>query len=155
VEDRVQVLHLLGAAVHQVGGIPQERSFLDWEEIAEMSRAGMSFGITSHGYKNPKEISEQEFAADVHSAVDAMRKHEIPYKPIYCFPRGHFSKSAMQLLERHGMKDCVTLLPPHNVSPKENSLVALGRIPVFESVRYHPHVFACHIWRIRAFGYEF
>jgi len=101
------------------------------------------------------EVPPEELATDLRFAYMSLHEQEIPYTQVYCFPDGLFSVQAIELLQKLGIKDCLSMgkLPRSIVSQEQ--LRIFERKQLFQDTSRTKALFACNLWDIESLGIAF
>ena len=154
-ENRARVMHELGMTLEPLGGLPVERAFLNWDEVREMSEAGITFAPFGHRHCPFNEMTEKEIAADLHQAALIFNEQQIRPLPVVAFPEGAITKDARAILKKLGVHFGIADAPHPPPSTSQKTAAVLGRTSIFESVSYGTDLFACRLWNISSWGVTF
>lgn len=81
---------------------PKSRSFLNWDEIIEMSGHNISFGSHSHQHHNLTKLSNEEITSDIKTSLATLKKENIPFLNTFCYPGGYHNSSTQGILKQFG-----------------------------------------------------
>jgi len=123
---------------------PMQRQFLNWQEVREMSKCGISFYSHSHEHNSATEVSEAALIRDVDTSFEILerelgQKHE----RIFCYPGGNFSHRTQVVLREAAVSYA---LGTDRISYWEDEPPVLGRIGIHEDVSYSRAMFAYRLW---------
>ena len=124
--------------------LPSERQVLDWDEVKEMSRAGISFGSHSMTHKILTTVSNEELQQELLGSWDTLRRHLDHVLPVFCYPNGNWDEAIGQAVAAAGYEAAVTTEFGYE-EPDPRSLFGLKRINVHQSVAYNNNLFALHL----------
>lgn len=144
---RLEVLGLFEAPVEHVGGVNIARSFLNWEEIAEiLANTRMSLGSMGHLHNPMTELSPGEISADIRKSYDVLRAHSVRPIKAFTYPEGLTSKEARKVLKDVGIDHSLAL--GKFAAPKAGGKkpAIYGRIPVFEGNSFCTEFFTSLLW---------
>lgn len=147
-DKRAEIMDQLGVMVEQLGGIPVERQFMDWEQLAEVSAAGIELGTMGFGHKAASEISLKDFETDLRASFGEFERHGLRVKKYFAYPFGTFSKDCRDVLFQNGFRHSFAIgdYPPPRPSRKRATVI--GRTQMFEAFTYCKELFAARIWRV-------
>ena len=154
-DKRLAIMIVLGQIVDQLGGIPSYNLFLDWNQITEMSSAGVAFGSLGHRHLRADETSREELAVELRESFLAFQEHSIRPASIFAFPEGAITKDARTLLRSLGVSFSLGSEPFGTPSLKGDTAAVLGRVNMFESVSFCAELFACRLWSITSRGIQY
>ena len=123
---------------------PGERVLLNWEEIKEMSKDGISFGSHSSTHKMLTKLSPGELKKEVEDSFSALQKRGVNHVPVFCYPNGNHDREITKLVNSSGYLAAVSTRPGfENVLPME--IFSLKRIGVHNDISPTVPLFAWHI----------
>jgi peptidoglycan/xylan/chitin deacetylase (PgdA/CDA1 family) len=67
----------------------EERLFLNWAEIAEMSQQGISFGAHSHSHRILTALNPDEVWEELTTSMRVLQEKTIQFLPVFCYPNGN------------------------------------------------------------------
>ena len=140
--DFIRYLHTLSA----ISG--DNRLFLNWDEITEMSQFQISFGSHSHKHEKMTLLSEDQVAEEYQTSYSILRSKNIIPVSAFCYPGGHFSETSQRGLNKSGVRfalstDKRSILNAHPI--------LLGRIGIHEDISSTIPLFSCRLWADRMF----
>ena len=106
-----------------------ERQFLNWEEVKEMSTVGISFG--SHGctHRILTYIPLTESRSEIFNSMETLAKEGIRFAPVFCYPNGNSNPNITRLVMEAGYK--MSLSTRNGVVPlHKKKLFELNRIGI-------------------------
>ena len=83
-------------AIEMDAQLPDERLVMNWDEVAEMSAARISFGSHSVAHKILTMVSDAELYEEVYGSFETLRKQNFNEVPVFCYPNGNYSPTVMQ-----------------------------------------------------------
>lgn len=87
---------------------PDERMFLNWEEIDEMSRHDISFGSHSCSHRILTKLSMNEVKKEVENSMCILRGKKVEFVPIFCYPNGNYTKDILEQVKVCGFHSAVS-----------------------------------------------
>jgi len=69
-----------------------DAQFLDLQQIMEMRKWGVEFGLHSYDHRSYKKLSVEESGIDLQHCVDELRKQAIPFESALAYPFGAYPK---------------------------------------------------------------
>lgn len=128
---------LTESAYLSLGLTPRSSGYiLNWEQILEMSRQGITFG--SHGlnhYILPC-ISHDMKKREIIDSLQILKRKEISVSSFFSFPNGDFDSESLALVNEAGYKGALTTRRGYNVTHPNQIL--FNRIAVHEDVSNTP-----------------
>lgn len=138
---------LLGTIAAEVGDeTPAGRRFVNWDEVAEMSRHGIGFGSHSGSHANLTRLSGAALERELREPLETLRRRGVNHVPVLAYPNGDYSDAVVDAARAAGYQAAVT------VRRGLESFVAadrfrLRRIGVHEDVTRSVPTLALHIGR--------
>jgi peptidoglycan/xylan/chitin deacetylase (PgdA/CDA1 family) len=134
-------------------GIPahEERALLNWEEIEEMSRYGISFGSHSCTHKVLTMLSSEEVKREITESHSMLGSKRINYVPIFCYPNGNYNRHIAEQLKVTGYQAAVSTDFGLESSVPDN-LFALRRIGIHNDICRTLPLFAYRLSGIASWG---
>lgn len=126
--------------------IKNERSFLNWEEIKEMSQNGISFGHHSHSHNPLTDLSEREIENEIDLSNSIFAENNIKVSKVFCFPEGKYSEAVKPLLFKKGFSHALTTSPSSDFISKP---ILLGRIGIHNDISSTIPLFTSRMWQSR------
>ena len=154
-DKRLTIMIVLGQIVEKFGGIPAYDLFLDWNQVAQMSSNRITFGSLGHRHLRADEISREELAVDLRECSLAFKQHSISPISVFAFPEGIITKEARELLRSLGVPFSVGAQPLGTPALKGTAAPVLGRTDMFESVSFCAELFACRLWGVSSYGFQY
>ena len=133
-EKRNEVMLELAQAVDSIGGFPIEQSFMNWEQIKEMSQQGISFGSQGHTRDNFETLSEKEIDDEIINSIQFFRQQQIPILKTFCFPEDKINSKSREMLAGHGFQYALSLGKHPLPKSKPKGVTILGRVPIYQAV---------------------
>jgi peptidoglycan/xylan/chitin deacetylase (PgdA/CDA1 family) len=99
IEKTVQVLDF---------DVPDERMFLDWEEIGEMSRHGIAFGSHSCTHRILTKLSPREVRWELEASFHTIRENKVNSVPVFCYPNGNHNPDIAKQVKAAGYRAAVS-----------------------------------------------
>jgi peptidoglycan/xylan/chitin deacetylase (PgdA/CDA1 family) len=66
-----------------------ERPFLNWEEVAEMSQQGISFGAHSHSHRILTALPPDAVWEELTTSLRTLQERAVQALPVFCYPNGN------------------------------------------------------------------
>jgi peptidoglycan/xylan/chitin deacetylase (PgdA/CDA1 family) len=123
---------------------PEERMFLNWQEVNEMSHCGISFGSHSCTHKILTKLSVDEIQKEIEDSLCTLREKKINYIPIFCYPNGNYTQEIIKLVKAAGYQGAVSANFGFEDGFPQN-LFALKRISIHNDISSTIPLFS---WRI-------
>jgi peptidoglycan/xylan/chitin deacetylase (PgdA/CDA1 family) len=124
------------------------RSFLSWEEVSELSAAGMTIGNHSHSHFLLSDLSTASVAEDIAASYQAFEQHHLPCSQVFCYPAGAYSELTQQVLAERGVSFALTTSKTSNLTAVP---ALLGRIGIHQDIAATPAMLASRMWLEKIF----
>lgn len=101
-------------------------AYMTWEQVEQLSGAGMD--IESHSHTHPKltALSEDELLREVRVSKTMIEKHTSRPVRFFSYPYGHYDQKVVDTLAAEGFWGAVTLRS--GIAQKSNALFDLARV---------------------------
>ena len=120
-----------------------QRHFMNWDEVREMSQAGISFISHSHQHRNMAELSEEELRDEVIRSLQTFREQGVTCGKGFCYPGGYNNALSQQILDQEGIEFVLGTTRESFLSARPK---ILGRVSIHEDVSRTPSLFAARCW---------
>lgn len=128
--------------IHAV--LPRDRQVINWNEAAEMSAAGVSFGSHSSTHRLLTHLKSNEVHREVTESWDMLRAKPIVTVPVFCYPNGNCSEEVRRSVEAAGYTAATTTEFGYE-DRMPSQPFGLKRINIHNDVTYTPKLFAFHL----------
>jgi peptidoglycan/xylan/chitin deacetylase (PgdA/CDA1 family) len=121
-----------------------ERVILDWQEMEEMSRYGISFGSHTVHHRLLTCLSPAAMEAELRESKEILEGSGVNHLPVFSYPNGDYDHTVREMVRKCGYQAAVTTrygveaLPPNN--PFE-----LGRIGIHDDISRTAQLFALRL----------
>lgn len=124
--------------------LPRDRQVINWNEAAEMSAAGVSFGSHSSTHRILPHLKSNDVHREVTESWDLLRAKPIVTVPVFCYPNGDSSEEVRRSVEAAGYTAATTtVFGCEDRMPSQP--FGLKRINIHNDVTYTPALFAFHL----------
>jgi peptidoglycan/xylan/chitin deacetylase (PgdA/CDA1 family) len=82
--------------------LPRERMFLNWKEIDEMSRLGISFGSHTCSHRILTTLSLEEAQTEMEESRRVLEGKRLGFLPVFCYPDGRSNEAVRELVRKSG-----------------------------------------------------
>lgn len=106
-EGQAQAL-LASMEEHAGGRAEGERQCLDWTEVREMSRNGISFGSHSESHRRMHRLSAEQVYRELTGSGRALAREGVRYVPVFCYPNGDYTREVKEAVRACGYRAAVT-----------------------------------------------
>lgn len=86
----------------------RQRVFVDWDEVREMSRHGISFGSHSASHRILSRLDPSEVRQDVEASTAGLRRPGVARVEAFCYPNGGYNATVIEVVRRVGYRAAVT-----------------------------------------------
>lgn len=88
---------LVAALANQMNvSLPQERVIVNWDEVREMSRDGVSFGSHSCSHRILTTITSDDVSVELTKSRQVLLEQGVNYVPVFCYPNGNSDAGIQQ-----------------------------------------------------------
>jgi peptidoglycan/xylan/chitin deacetylase (PgdA/CDA1 family) len=88
--------------------LPDERMVMNWDEVREMSAAGISFGSHSVSHKILTLVPDTVLHDEVCGSFEELRKRDINTVPVFCYPNGDYSPAVVRCVQAAGYSSAMS-----------------------------------------------
>jgi peptidoglycan/xylan/chitin deacetylase (PgdA/CDA1 family) len=82
--------------------LPRERAVMSWDEAAEMSRHGISFGSHSVTHAVLTREGAEDVDRELRGSLRELRERQVNYLPVFCYPNGDYSRGIIDQVRAAG-----------------------------------------------------
>ncbi len=120
---------------------PTERVLLDWREVEEMSRGGVSFGSHGCAHRILTLCSEDAVDREVTGSLRALTGKPVNAIPAFTFPNGSYDDRALRYVRKAGYRAALTMDAGHeSLLPRDP--FRIRRIGIHDDVTRNTPLFA-------------
>lgn len=116
----------------------QRRSFLNWDEIREMSQSNITFASHSHSHVDLTKIAKEKVKLDIENSLEIINKENIQFLKVFCYPGGYYNNLTQEVLKEFDFKAAFITAGPHNLSTHPK---ILSRINMHDDICKTKHLF--------------
>ncbi len=113
--------------------LPDERMFLDWTEIEDMSQRGISFGSHSRSHRILVGLPQCQALEELQTSMCALKARTVNWIPVLCYPNGTHDHCLRELARACGYEAAVGVASGHE-GALPGDMFNLRRIGVHEDV---------------------
>jgi peptidoglycan/xylan/chitin deacetylase (PgdA/CDA1 family) len=113
--------------------LPDERMFLDWTEIEEMSQRDISFGSHSRSHRILVGLPHSQALEELQASMCALKARSVNWIPVLCYPNGTHDHCLRELARACGYEAALGVASGHEGSLPGDTF-DLRRIGVHEDV---------------------
>jgi len=84
------------------------RALVNWQEVAEMSSCGITFGSHSSTHQILTRLSREEMRRELRDSLDDLRRRPIASIPVFCYPNGNYNPQVVEEVQRAGYEAAVS-----------------------------------------------
>ncbi len=99
--ERIYAL-VAGLAARLDVSLPQERVIVNWDEVREMSRGGISFGSHSCSHRILTTVTLDDVSVELTRSRQVLLEQGVNYVPVFCYPNGNSDANIQRLVEACG-----------------------------------------------------
>jgi peptidoglycan/xylan/chitin deacetylase (PgdA/CDA1 family) len=128
--------------------LPDYRLLLNWTEVQEMSRHGISFGSHSCSHKILTRLSANDVEQELEDSMQTLQARNINHVPVFCYPNGDYTPEIVDRLRPAGYHAAVSTLPGiEDQAPQ--GIFSLKRIGIHDDVSKTVPLFAYRLSGIK------
>ena len=124
--------------------VPPNRQVVTWDEVREMSAAGITFGSHSVSHRILPALPRKEIVQEVAESWTVLSQQSIRTVPVFCYPNGDWSGEVSQCVEAAGYRAATTTQFGFETATPANRF-GLKRINVHHDVTCSDDLFAFHL----------
>ena len=129
------------------------RCFVDWNEVREMSRYGVSFASHTRTHANLTRVAGADLERELHGSLDMLRQQRVNHVPVLAYPNGDHTSAVVDAAREAGYSAAVTTRPGLE-SGCPADLFRLKRIGVHDDVAQSVPLLALHVARQARSGFS-
>jgi peptidoglycan/xylan/chitin deacetylase (PgdA/CDA1 family) len=144
------VTDLIGELTARLGvEIPKRPLFLQWRDIAEMSRAGVTFGSHAVTHRQLPTLSDADLRMEVAGSLQTLRRSGANWLPVFCYPNGDYAAAVLEEVRGAGYTAAVSTDAGAERWDAPDPF-RLRRVGVHDDVSATPALLAFHLSRVGA-----
>ncbi len=113
--------------------LPLDRVIVNWDEVREMSRGGVSFGSHSCTHRIMTTITLDEVSEELVRSRQVLFDQGVNFVPVYCYPNGNSDASIEDLVKANGYEAAVSVRMGFEGSCPENRY-AIRRVGIHNDI---------------------
>lgn len=141
--ERIHAL-VAGLAAWFEVSLPQERVIVNWDEVREMSRGGVSFGSHSCSHRILTTITSDAASVELTRSRQVLLEQGVNYVPVFCYPNGNSDENIQQLVQACGYEAACSVRMGVEGAIPENKY-AIRRVGIHNDITNTIPLFA---WRV-------
>jgi len=122
---------------------PQKRLFLNWDEIKDMSRHGMTFGSHTMNHRILTYLSKKEKKLEIEESFEILKGAKINFIPIFSYPNGDYDEQTLHIVKGCSYRGAVTT--QYGANEGQTDPFLLKRIGIHEDVSRTRNLFSFRI----------
>ena len=123
-----------------------QRRLVDWKQVREMSRHGVSFASHTSTHVNLTRLAGAALESELRGPLDMLREQRINHVPVLAYPNGDHTDAVVAAARAAGYSAAVTTSPGLE-SSRPADLFRLKRIGVHDDVTRSVPLLALHVTR--------
>jgi peptidoglycan/xylan/chitin deacetylase (PgdA/CDA1 family) len=89
------------------GNLPRNRVIMNWDEVGEMARNGISFGSHSLTHAILTRESAEDVEQEIRGSLRELRERQVNCVPVFCYPNGDYSPDIADRVQSAGYRGAV------------------------------------------------
>jgi peptidoglycan/xylan/chitin deacetylase (PgdA/CDA1 family) len=139
--------NVLDSLESEAGGTPLgQRRFVDWNEVREMSRHGVSFASHTRTHVNLTRLAGAALDRELRGPLDVLRQQRVNHVPVLAYPNGDHTDTVVDAARAAGYDAAVTTSPGLE-SGRPADRFRLKRIGVHDDMTQSVPLLALHVAR--------
>ena len=129
-----------------IGASPNQRVFLNWEEVREMKGSGLvSFGSHTHNHRILVNLEEEEVREELALSMKILLREGVvdPSFIPFCYPNGDFNQRIACLVQETGYQTAVSTGTGWNFG--DSSRFCLKRVAIHQDMTASREMFQCRL----------
>lgn len=128
--------------------VPQSRVLVNWDEVREMSRYGITFGSHSCSHRLMTQLSASEIRNEVDRSAQVLCERGVETVPVFCYPNGNYNAACEQAVREAGYEAAVSC-DSGTEGAVPSARFALRRISIHDDISKTPSLFALALSGLR------
>lgn len=124
--------------------LPQKRVIVNWDEVREMSRGGVSFGSHSCSHRILTTITPEAVSVELAKSKHVLVEQGVNYVPVFCYPNGNSDANIQRQVQACGYEAACSVSMGVEGAHPENKY-ALRRIGIHNDMTRTIPLFS---WRV-------
>ncbi len=139
---RADIDRALQQTLRQWGGsLPRTRIVMNWDEVAEMGRAGIAFGSHSATHAILTHECAEDVDRELRDSLHELRERQVNCVPVFCYPNGDYSAKIVDQVKAAGYRGAVCSDPGWETRVPRD-LFTLRRVAIHNDVSQTVSMFA-------------
>ena len=126
--------------------VPNERVTMNWSEVTEMAKNGVSFGSHSCSHHLLTRLNEEAIRQELQESDRLLRALPVGYLPVFCYPNGDNNDAIQNLVKQAQYVAAVGTKPGIEGQHPEN-MYELNRIMMHNDVSETVPLLSFHLFR--------
>ncbi|MGC4095548.1 MAG: polysaccharide deacetylase family protein [Nitrospira sp.] len=123
---------------------PTDRLLVTWDEVRDMSAAGIDFGSHSVSHRLLPSLSKDEIRQEAVESWEALVRQSVRTVPVFCYPNGDWSVEVEGCVQAAGYRAATTTRFGYE-SAKPANRFELKRVNIHQDVTWTDSLFAFHL----------
>jgi len=124
--------------------IPGERHMMNWDEVRNMSEAGIAFGSHSATHRILTTLSQADVDMELTRSMEKLLLERVNAVPVFCYPNGNFRADIASRVKAAGYRSALTTQYGLE-GPCPRDLFALKRITMHQGITATLPLFIFHL----------
>ena len=134
-----------GLATELEVSLPSGRVIVNWDEVREMSLAGLSFGSHSCSHRIMTTIAPDEVSKELLRSAQVLLDEGVNYVPVFCYPNGNSDAQIQRLVQASGYQAAVSVRMGVEGRKPENQY-AIRRVGIHNDVTHTIPLFSLRLF---------
>ena len=129
-----RIRKLVAALTTQLGvPLPEGRVIVNWDEVREMSRGGVSFGSHSCSHRILTTITSDEVSEELTRSRQVLLAQGVNYVPVFCYPNGNSDSHIQRQVQACGYEAACSVRTGVEAQTPENKY-AIRRVGIHNDI---------------------
>jgi peptidoglycan/xylan/chitin deacetylase (PgdA/CDA1 family) len=142
-QQRKTTVSSISALAREFTSMKLLRSFLNWEEVREMAKSGISFGSHGHKHYPLPELSEAQINDEIDNSYQVFRERDLAPSLVFCYPGGDYDENTQGILAQKEIRFALTTDKMPNLGTLP---MLLSRIAIHDDISNTVPLFTSRVW---------
>ena len=142
----IRIRELVGALAAELAvSLPHGRVVVNWDEVREMSRGGVSFGSHSCSHRIMTTITSEEVSEELVRSRQVLREQGVNYVPVFCYPNGNSDSRIQSQVRANGYEAAMSVqMGVEGRNPKNR--YAIRRVGIHNDITHTIPLFSLRLF---------
>ena len=122
-----------------------DRILINWQEVAEMGKNGITFGSHGLNHRILPTLNNQEKEDEIKHSFNMLTEHDISVARVFCYPNGDWDDDCLNILSASDYLGAVTTQAGR--IKQDTTPFLLNRIGIHEDISCSPSLFSYRLYQ--------